>query len=95
MTIDRLDPENRRRIARLLLGRPRRLAALNQHAPRWPDTIAQLDAQNRDTAAQAPILDKTCWHCLRPFETRKPHEGLCPACQVLADEDTRVIKWEG
>jgi hypothetical protein len=55
MTLDQLDPENRRRVERLLRDRPRRLAALDQHAPRWPDTIAQLDAQNRDTEDTAEL----------------------------------------
>jgi hypothetical protein len=46
-------------------------------------------------AADRPILDKTCWHCHRPFETRDPRQGLCPACERLADEDTRVTRIEG
>jgi hypothetical protein len=37
-----LDPENRRSVERLLAGRARRLAALDQHGVRWPQTLAQL-----------------------------------------------------
>lgn len=50
--LSRLDPENRRRVERLLRDRPRRLAALNQHAVRWPDTLAQLDAVTPVCAAE-------------------------------------------
>lgn len=41
---------------------------------------------------ERPILDRTCWHCGRPFETRNLAQGLCPACERLADEDTRVTR---
>lgn len=42
--MDRLDPENRRRVEKLLRDRPHRLAVLNAHAHRamWPQTHAQI-----------------------------------------------------
>jgi Zn finger protein HypA/HybF involved in hydrogenase expression len=53
------------------------------------------DARRAAGAADRPIRDATCWHCGQPFETRDPRQGLCPGCERLADEDTRVTRIEG
>lgn len=52
MSIQRLDPGNRRRVEALLRDRPRRLAVLNSHAHRsyWPQKLDQMGPMTRAMA---------------------------------------------
>lgn len=52
VTLDQLDPENRRRVEALLRDRPRRLAQLNSQVDRvyWPRFLAQVTPMTRAMA---------------------------------------------
>ena len=68
MSIQRLDPSNRRRVEALLRDRPRRLAVLNSHAHRsyWPQTLDHVGPMTRTMAdEQAAYLGDAHPHVRR------------------------------